>query len=76
MTIYDKKIISFALQIYSFYFKKLVFEESKIRSTKSLEHLYLVIALAILFVTSQGMAVQIKVLRADNKQFIFRLVCC
>ncbi len=40
-------------------------EESKIRSKKSLERLYLVVALAILFATSQGMAVQIKGLRTQ-----------
>lgn len=40
-------------------------EESKIRTTKSLERLYLVVALAILFATSQGMSVQIKGLRTQ-----------
>ncbi len=40
-------------------------EESKIRTTKSLERLYLVVALAILFATSQGMAVQINGLRTQ-----------
>ena len=40
-------------------------EESKIRTRKSLERLYLVVALAILFATSVGMAVQIKGLRTQ-----------
>lgn len=40
-------------------------EESRIRDSKSLERLYLVVALAILFATSQGMAVQIEGLRAQ-----------
>ncbi len=38
-------------------------EESKIRARESLERLYLVVALAILFATSQGMAVQLTGLR-------------
>ena len=38
-------------------------EESKIRNRKSLERLYLVVALGILFSTCEGMAVQIKGLR-------------
>ena len=40
-------------------------EESKIGTRKSLERLYLIVALAILFATSQGMAVQIKGLRTQ-----------
>ncbi|MBF2057545.1 MAG: transposase [Cyanobacterium sp. T60_A2020_053] len=40
-------------------------EQSKIRNSKSLDRLYLVVALAILFSTSQGMAVQIKGLRTQ-----------
>ena len=40
-------------------------EESRIRSTKSLERLYLIVALAILFATSQGMAVQLEGLRTQ-----------
>ena len=38
-------------------------ESSKIRDRKALERLYLVVALALLFATSQGMAVQLKGLR-------------
>ena len=38
-------------------------EESKIRARKALERLYLVVALALLFATSQGMAVQLAGLR-------------
>ncbi len=38
-------------------------EESKIRARFALERLYLVVALALLFATSQGMAVQIAGLR-------------
>ena len=38
-------------------------DESRIRSAKALERLYLVVALAILFATSQGMTVQIQGLR-------------
>lgn len=38
-------------------------EESKIRAGKALERLYLVVALAILFTTAHGMAVQLKGLR-------------
>jgi hypothetical protein len=38
-------------------------QESKVRDRKALERLYLVVALAILFATSQGMAVQISGLR-------------
>ncbi|MEM8780607.1 MAG: transposase, partial [Cyanobacteria bacterium P01_G01_bin.49] len=38
-------------------------EESKIRNCKALERLYLVVALALLFATSQGMAVQLARLR-------------
>ena len=38
-------------------------EESKIRDRRALERLYLVVALALLFATSQGMAVQIAGLR-------------
>lgn len=40
-------------------------EESRIRSAKALERLYLVVALAILFATTQGMAVQIQGLRTQ-----------
>jgi hypothetical protein len=40
-------------------------EQSKIRNSKSLDRLYLVVALAILFSTSQGMTVQIKGLRTQ-----------
>ena len=40
-------------------------EESRIRSAKALERLYLVVALAILFSTSQGMAVQLTGLRTQ-----------
>ena len=40
-------------------------EESRIRDSKSLERLYLVVALALLFATTQGMAVQIEGLRAQ-----------
>ncbi len=40
-------------------------EESRIRSPKSLERLYLVVALAILFATTQGMAVQLEGLRTQ-----------
>lgn len=40
-------------------------EESRIRDSKALERLYLVVALAILFATSQGMAVQITGLRTQ-----------
>lgn len=39
-------------------------EESKIRDRKALERLYLVVALALLFATSQGMAVQLAGLRS------------
>ena len=38
-------------------------EESRIRDAKSLERLYLVVALAILFATTQGMGIQLKGLR-------------
>ncbi|MGB5711755.1 MAG: hypothetical protein WBM44_12710 [Waterburya sp.] len=38
-------------------------EESRIRDAKSLERLYLVVALALLFATTQGMAVQLEGLR-------------
>jgi hypothetical protein len=38
-------------------------EESKIRSVQALERLYLVIALALLFATSHGMAIQLQGLR-------------
>ncbi len=38
-------------------------EESKIRNCKSLERLYLVVALALLFATAHGMAVQLNGLR-------------
>lgn len=38
-------------------------DESRVRSAKALERLYLVVALAILFATTQGMAVQIQGLR-------------
>ena len=41
------------------------FEESKIRDRKSLERLYLVVALALLFATSHGMTVQLKGLRSQ-----------
>lgn len=40
-------------------------EESRIRNPKSLERLYLVVALALLFATTQGMAVQIQGLRTQ-----------
>lgn len=40
-------------------------EESRIRDPKSLERLYLVVALALLFATTQGMAVQIQGLRTQ-----------
>ncbi len=40
-------------------------EESRIRSTKALERLYLVVALALLFATTQGMAAQIQGLRTQ-----------
>lgn len=40
-------------------------EESKIRDRQALERLYLVVALAILFTTSHGMAVQLKGLRTQ-----------
>jgi Transposase DDE domain len=40
-------------------------ESSKIRDGKALERLYLVVALALLFATSQGMAVQLKGLRTQ-----------
>jgi hypothetical protein len=40
-------------------------ESSKIREAKALERLYLVIALALLFATCQGMAVQLKGLRTQ-----------
>lgn len=40
-------------------------EESRIRSAKALERLYLIVALAILFSTSQGMAVQLTGLRTQ-----------
>ncbi len=40
-------------------------EESRIRDSKALERLYLVVALAILFATSQGTAVQITGLRTQ-----------
>ncbi len=40
-------------------------EESRIRDSKSLERLYLVVALALLFATTQGMAVQIQGLRTQ-----------
>ena len=40
-------------------------EESRIRDAKSLERLYLVVALALLFATTQGMAVQIQGLRTQ-----------
>ena len=40
-------------------------ESSKIRDRKALERLYLVVALALLFATSQGMAVQLKGLRTQ-----------
>jgi hypothetical protein len=40
-------------------------ESSKIREVKALERLYLVIALALLFATCQGMAVQLKGLRTQ-----------
>ncbi len=40
-------------------------EESRIRDPKSLERLYLVVALGILFATSQGMAVQLEGLRTQ-----------
>lgn len=38
-------------------------EESKIRQPQALERLYLVLALALLFATAHGMAVQLKGLR-------------
>ncbi len=40
-------------------------EESRIRDPKSLERLYLVVALALLFATTQGMAVQLTGLRTQ-----------
>jgi hypothetical protein len=40
-------------------------ENSKIRDCKALERLYLVVALALLFATCQGMAVQLKGLRTQ-----------
>jgi len=40
-------------------------EESKIRDRKALERLYLVVALALLFATAHGMAVQLKGLRTQ-----------
>ena len=40
-------------------------EESRIRDAKSLERLYLVVALALLFATTQGLAVQIQGLRTQ-----------
>ncbi len=40
-------------------------EESRIRSPQALERLYLVVALALLFATTQGMAVQISGLRTQ-----------
>ena len=40
-------------------------EESRIRDAKSLERLYLVVALALLFATTQGMAVQLEGLRTQ-----------
>ena len=40
-------------------------ESSKIRDSKALERLYLVVALALLFATAQGMAVQLKGLRTQ-----------
>jgi hypothetical protein len=40
-------------------------ESSKIRESKALERLYLVVALALLFATTQGMAVQLKGLRTQ-----------
>ena len=40
-------------------------ESSKIRDSKALERLYLVVALALLFATCQGMAVQLKGLRTQ-----------
>ncbi len=40
-------------------------EESRIRSAKALERLYLIVALGILFATSQGMAVQLEGLRTQ-----------
>lgn len=40
-------------------------ENSKIRDSKALERLYLVVALALLFATCQGMAVQLKGLRTQ-----------
>ena len=40
-------------------------EESQIRDAQALERLYLVVALALLFATTQGMAVQIQGLRTQ-----------
>ena len=40
-------------------------EESRIRDSKFLERLYLVVALALLFATTQGMAVQLEGLRSQ-----------
>ncbi len=40
-------------------------EESRIRDCQALERLYLVVALALLFATTQGMAVQIQALRTQ-----------
>ena len=40
-------------------------EESRIRSVQALERLYLVVVLALLFATTQGMAVQIQGLRTQ-----------
>ncbi len=40
-------------------------EESRIRDAKSLERLYLIVALALLFATTQGMAVQLEGLRTQ-----------
>ena len=46
-------------------------EESRIRSAKALERLYLIVALALLFATFQGMAVQFEGLRTQYPQPCF-----